>query len=236
MDGDEAKEDSDEEYPDKTSPITLSESNKSLLATSFSTTLSNSERRKVRNTFQTPGVVETRCPRLDPIFKSTSVKAEVKSADSELARLQAFVHDPVGPLTMVLHSMEDPQSSDEYTISVEEARDAVSGAIKLLGNASSQISRLRRKKILKAVNLSIQDLAEEDLFSGSAPNLFGSGFERKMKDRAKSMKLIASASKPPPGPKKFFRGGRPTAPQRGGGQARRGGRQQGWNKQSKTTK
>ena len=31
MDGDEAKEDSDEEYPDKTSPITLSESNKSLL-------------------------------------------------------------------------------------------------------------------------------------------------------------------------------------------------------------
>ena len=236
MDGDEAKEDSDEEYPDKTSPITLSESNKSLLATSFSTTLSNSERRKVRNTFQTPGVVETRCPRLDPIFKSTSVKAEVKSADSELARLQAFVHDPVGPLTMVLHSMEDPQSSDEYTISVEEARDAVSGAIKLLGNASSQISRLRRKKILKAVNPSIQDLAEEDLFSGSAPNLFGSGFERKMKDRAKSMKLIASASKPPPGPKKFFRGGRPTAPQRGGGQARRGGRQQGWNKQSKTTK
>ena len=109
------------------------------------------------------------------------MKAEVKSADSELARLQAFVHDPVGPLTMVLHSMEDPQSSDEYTISVEEARDAVSGAIKLLGNASSQISRLRRKKILKAVNPSIQDLAEEDLFSGSAPNLFGSGFERKMK-------------------------------------------------------
>ena len=107
--------------------------------------------------------------------------------------------------------------------------------IAVLGNASSQISRLRRKKILKAVNPSIQDLAE-DLFSGSAPNLFGSGFERKMKDRAKSMKLIASASKPPPGPKKFFRGGRPTAPQRGGGQARRGGRQQGWNKQSKTTK
>ena len=108
--------------------------------------------------------------------------------------------------------MEDPQSSDEYTISVEEARDAVSGAIKLLGNASSQISRLRRKKILKAVNPSIQDLAEEDLFSGSAPNLFGSGFERKMKDRAKSMKLIASASKPPPGPKKFFVGAAPLPP------------------------
>ena len=53
------------------------------------------------------------------------------------------------------------------------ARVAVSDAIKLLGNASAQISKLRRKKILKAVNPDIQGLAEEDILQEAAPNLFG---------------------------------------------------------------
>ena len=200
-----------------TGTIELSEYNQSLLSSSFSKTLSNGERRKIRNSFPIPGIQQTRCPRLDPIFKSASVKSEAKTNDAELARLQAFVLDPVCPLVKMLHSLDE----EGYTI--EEARSDLTEALRLLGNASSHISRARRRKVLRTVNPDIQDLAgEEELFRAAAPNLFGDGFEQKMKDRAESMKLLAKAKAPPP--KKFFRGGRPTAPRRGGGQASRGGR------------
>ena len=203
---------------DEDQDIALSERSVALFSSTFSSTLSNTERWRVRNSFPIPSVSETRCPRLDPIFK-TSAKLEARTADAELARIQAFVLDPVGPLARVLHAMED--SGDNITM--EEAQSALCDVVKLLGNASYQISKLRRRKILKAVNPDIQDLAEEDIFHGAAPDLFGQGFEAKMKERAESLKLIAAA-KNPAGPKKFFRGGHPFGPQRGGGQASRGGR------------
>ena len=74
-----------------------------------------------------------------------------------------------------------PTPEVEAQLSLEDARVAVSDAIKLQGNASAQISKLRRKKILKAVNPDIQDLAEEDIIQEAAPNLFGREFEDKMK-------------------------------------------------------
>ena len=150
-----------------------------------------------------------------------SVGAEVKAADVELARIQAFVLDPVGPLIRVLKATKnDP---DNPGITVDEAKSALVDAVKLLGNASAQISQLRRRKVLKAVNPEIQDLADEDIFANAAPDLFRAGFEARMKERADSMKLL-HASRPPSTAKKFFHGGRPTRPQRGGGQ-NRGGRQ-----------
>ena len=160
------------------------------------------------------------------MFKSASVKPEAKTTDAELARLQAFVLDPVGPLTNILHRL------DEEDYSLDEAKSDVSEALRLLGNASSQISRTRRKKVLKSLNPDIQDLAgEEDLFKAAAPNLFGAGFEAKMKDRAESVKLLSKAKAPPPQHKKFFRGGRSTAPRRGSGHSQRGGKQ--WQRQEK---
>ena len=103
------------------------------------------------------------------VFRTKSVKAEAKSADGELARIQAFVHDPAGPMFELLHGLD---AETESQLSLEDASVAVSDAIKLLGNASAQISKLWRKKILKAVNPDIQNLAEEDIFQEAAPNLF----------------------------------------------------------------
>ena len=117
---------------------------------------------------------ETSCPNLDPVFKS-SVKAEVKTADSELARIEAFMLDSVGPLASVLNAME--KCGDDFTL--EDAQSALRNAIKLLGNTSSQICRLRRQKILKAVNPDIQDLADEEIYSDAAPNLFGQASKEK---------------------------------------------------------
>ena len=88
----------------------------------------------------------------------------------------------------MLHDMEQ---EDGEGLSVEQFKAALYAAIQLLGNASAQVSRLRRKKILKSINPEIQDLAEEDLFSAAAPYLFGEGFEQKMKDRAESLKILS---------------------------------------------
>ena len=216
--------DNEDGEPDCFAP--LSEHNESLLSAAFSSSLNNGERRKIRNNFPPPRVQQTRCPRLDPLFKS-STKADAKSNDAELARLQAFVLDPVGPLVDLLNGLDNP----EYTM--EQARSATTEALRLLGNASSQISRCRRKRILKSVNPDIQDLAEEEgHFKSSAPNLFGPGFEVKMKDRAESVKILSKATSGSSANRKFFRGGRPTAPQRGGGQSNRGRSTKPWAQRS----
>ena len=65
-----------------------------------------------------------------------------------------------------------------------EETTAVGDVVKLLGNAPDQITSLRQSKILKAVNLEIHNLAEEDIFATAATDLFGTGFEAKMKERA----------------------------------------------------
>ena len=213
--------------------VALSENNAALVTSSFGNTISNVERRKIRSAFPIPEVEATRCPRLDPVFKAKS-KAETKTADAELARIQAFVHDPVGPLVQLLQGLGSDDEA-EPQLSPSEARTAVKDAVKLLGNASAQISRLRRKKVIKAVNPDLVDLAERNTFQDAAPSLFGDDFEDKLKKRAKSLKLFDNAEKPPP--KKFFRGGRPTVPQRGGGRpsySNRGGRQ-AWSKKDKSS-
>ena len=85
-------------------------------------------------------------------------------ADSELAQSQAFVLDPVGPLIRVLRATEDDLGI--LGITMEETKAAVADPVKLLGNASTQISRVQRRKVLKAVNpeTHVQDLAKEDIF------------------------------------------------------------------------
>uniref|UniRef100_A0A1X7V6H0 Uncharacterized protein n=1 Tax=Amphimedon queenslandica TaxID=400682 RepID=A0A1X7V6H0_AMPQE len=75
------------------------------------------------------------------------------------------------------------------------------------------------------VNPGIVDLAEEDIFENAAPYIFGNDFERKMKDRAKSVKLLTatSSSRPQRHPnKQFFPRSRNNLPPRGSSQANRG--------------
>ena len=53
-----------------------------------------------------------------------------------------------------------------------EPRDIILDAISLLGNAVTQTSKIRRKRILKLCNQDIQDLADEDdMFKEAAPNV-----------------------------------------------------------------
>ncbi len=216
----------------------LSETSRSLVQSAFSAPLSNTERRKIRTQYSHSGLPQTRCPKLDPVFKSASGKAETKTADAELARIQSFVLDPVGPL---LHLLERFQAADDDNpLAVEDAAHDIQEALRLIGNTSMQISTVRRKKVLKALNPEIQDLATEGRhFRDAAPQLFGSGFEKVMKDRAESIQILQKASKTASNsgqsyPKKFFQKGRPTAPQRGGGQNSQGRRQKQWQQRRPT--
>uniref|UniRef100_A0A1X7TUN6 Uncharacterized protein n=1 Tax=Amphimedon queenslandica TaxID=400682 RepID=A0A1X7TUN6_AMPQE len=195
-------------------PAKLSEHSKSAVAVSFTKPLLNEDRKRLRKMFPTP---ETMCPRLDSVFKSTTVKKEAKDRDGEFACLQAFIHDPATPLLAMLKDIEQ----DGEELSTEQFKAALTTAIQLLGNASAQVSRLRRRKILKAINPEIQDLAEEDIFTNAALYLFGKDYEPKMKNRAVSLKILSSSK--PPQNKQFFRSSRPTVPQRGGSLTNRGG-------------
>lgn len=115
----------------------------------------------------------------------------------------------------------------DETLTQEAAESALKAAITLLGNASSHISKLRRKKVLKELNPDIQDLAEDDSqFIDAAPKLFGAGFKKNVKERAEAMKLLKGA-KPfiKSSQKPFFQTACLSGPRRGGGYFQgRGGR------------
>ena len=97
-----------------------------------------------------------------------------------LTCIQAFVLDSVGLLIRILKATEKDQTED--SVSLNDGKAAIADALGLLGI-----------QILKAVNLEIQELANEELFGSAAPNLFGQGFEGKMKERAESLKLLNAA-------------------------------------------
>ena len=117
--------------------IKLSEANATLISSAFTSVLPNTERRRIRDSFPTTELVETRCPRLDPLFRTSSVKQEAKTADAELARIQALIHDPMAPLIRLQHAFDEEECG---TLSLEAARSALSDAIRLIGNASASIS------------------------------------------------------------------------------------------------
>ena len=142
--------------------------------------------------------------------------------DKDLLQSQGYLLDAVRPLALLLDG-----TRPEGPMDLEEAKQAVSDALQLLGNANSQISRLRRKRILKSCNPDIANLADRaDLFTQAAPHLFGDGFEAKMKERAEAVRVLQKSSKPYQQPQsRFFQSGRP---QRGGGQSYQGGRGRGF--------
>ena len=101
--------------------------------------------------------------------------------------------------------------------SVDEAQLTVRDALQLVGNTSANLSELRHKRILKALNPQMQDMAEElELFQAAAPNLFGHNFETRLKERSESLKILSTCRKkdsPPPHKKqKFFRQSHSSAP------------------------
>ena len=154
--------------------IQVSEHTAKTLKAAFSRPLPNQARLQTRKPYPLPNSEVTKCPKLDPVAKQLLQK-EPKQADASLAKLQALVLDVVAPL---VHIME---GSQQGTLNTEQAAEASKSALSLLGNASAQISRERRKRVILCLNKKLHPLAEEeDMFEESAPLLLGKVFETKM--------------------------------------------------------
>ena len=96
-------------------------------------------------------------------------------------------------------------------------------ALGVIGNASAQQAKERRRNVLKDMNNNIMPLAEEDdQLQGAAPLLFGEGFEKKMKDQVDAVCCLRKSGKPT---ESHFQQGRPhgTGYHRGRGSNRRRG-------------
>lgn len=201
----------------------LSRETDAFLEETFSTTLENVQRKEVRDRYPIPSTPMTRTPKVDDIFALPESKfmksAEARQMDKDLLQSQGYLLDVVRPLARLLEG-----TKSEGAMELGEANQAVSDALRLLGNANTQISRLRRKRVLKTCNPDIANLADRtDLFKESAPHLFGEGFELKMKERAEAVSVLQKSSKSYQHPQsRFFRAGRP---QRGAGQGYRGNSQ-----------
>ena len=148
--------------------------------------LPNSDRHQLRNGFALPKVAVTKTPSLDPVMAAQCSKS-TKANDKVLARLQALTLNAVGPLTSILEKL----NSSDSEIDDDEVGYTVESAVTLLGNASSQMSALRRQKILEEYNKDLLSFAQdrEEEFTKAAPQLFGAQFP---KDAANHLEQVAA--------------------------------------------
>ena len=110
---------------------------------------------------------------MDKVVKSR-LSAQTRAKDKQLARTQALLLDAVGRLSFILEEASKGQLPPKATL------EAVQTALRLLGNASANISRERRRSAIANMNSRLVDTAEDDhLFAKAAPNLFGNGFAKK---------------------------------------------------------
>ena len=163
--------------------------------------------------------------------------------------------DAVGPVTYILESAVKGELTQKAAI-IEAAQTA----LKLLGNASGNANRERRKSALQSLNPRLVDMAEDEaIYKTAGPLLFGEGFTKKAKERDDELKCLnqatsstnkASSSSSSSQKSNFFQSGRPykTHAPRGAGRdyrGQRGGYQrnhpyhqsgQGWQRNKPETK
>ena len=171
IDGNDAAETADTDDSDGCALHKVSKDTASLLGEAFSKPVANSTRRRWRMTYGMPALDATKSPKLDTMIRP-QIPKDAKEADRSLGRLQALLLDAVGPLAHVL----EQQRAGRLT--PDSAVEAVTQAVRFLGNAQANVSSERRKKIVGHLNKDLRLLVEEtERFTSSAPYLFGRDFE-----------------------------------------------------------
>ena len=108
-----------------------------------------------------------------------------------IVMLQDCRLDAVAPLVFIL------EEAQKGTLTSQSAAEAAKAALLLLGNASAQTAKERRKKVTKDLNTDLVSLSEDpELFEDAAPLLFGASFERKMKEQLENLKCIRQSVTP----------------------------------------
>lgn len=180
------------------------------------------ERRAVIKEFPRPASDGAITPSLDNYL--TSMISGAKISDNSLRDIQDKILDILGPLCSLHENITlMHESLEEDAITLDKATVAamfgcVKKAIMLVGDTSAQISSKRREQVLTKLNPVLASLGKE-AFPDSGKQLFGDGFEARLKLRSETANTVADAKK---AGKTFFRG---TAPRRFQGRFR-GGRGQ----------
>ena len=96
--------------------------------------------------------------------------------------------DSLSPISAIMENLE--------RMTVEDVREASSAAVKLIGNANTHMSSLRREKLVTAMNKNLTPLVKEDAdFTEAAPNLFGLDFSKQAKDYLTRSRLFNQPSR-----------------------------------------
>lgn len=159
-------------------------------------------------------------PSLDSYLPS--MISGVKTSDTALRETQDKVLDILGPLCTLyenINLMHESCTEDNITLdkaSVSAMFNCVKKAILLVGDTSAQLSAKRREQVLTKLNPYLTSLGKED-FPEAGKELFGEGFESRLKLRTETANTVAQAKKagrqffPGSAPRRFqgrFRGGR----------------------------
>ena len=130
--------------------------------------------------------------KVDQVMKSLASQS-AKMADRELLRIQTYVLDSIAPVSSLLEQI----SHDSDRLSIDDFKLAVSTAAELIGNASAQISKLRREKMESSINKNLLPLVKEDGdFLNMATNLFGPDFSKWAKEHLDQVKSLRAATFP----------------------------------------
>ena len=201
--------DPDSEDPDS-EVQKLSATTSRIVQEAFSHSIPNERRRNLKRKLPTPDTPHTKCPKLDPAIQSRLPK-HAKDADRNLARLQTLVLDAAAPLINTL------EAARVGSLTTREAAESAQLALKLLGNASANISIERRHKATTHLNPELSTLVQDEgSFKESAPLLFGKGFDQLAKEHIEAIKSLKKTTFQPN--RSFQRSHPPQS--RGGGTSR----------------
>ena len=162
--------------------LKLSSSTTKIVEDAFGHSISNERRRSLKRKQPIPDTPFTKCPKLDPTIQSRLPKP-AKDTDRNLARLQTLVLDAAASLLSTL------ESARNGSLTPKSAAESAQLALKLLGNASANISTERRRKATTYLNPELATLIDdEDTFREAAPLLFGKTFDQQARDHMEAVK------------------------------------------------
>ena len=144
-----------------------------------------------------PNVDAAFTPRLDSYLPG--LMGGLTGPDAELREVQDMVLDIMGPLGTAHDNLIE--KLDAQTSVIQFSKEEVTGlmaiiqrSIQLAGHASATISQKRRVAVLSKVNKAYASLGKED-FPEAGKDLFGKGFESRLKERTETAKAISEAKK-----------------------------------------
>ena len=150
----------------------------------FACSMVNEKRRSLKRKQPVPDT-HIKCPKLDSTIQSRLPKS-AKDANCASARIQTLVG---APLINIL------ESARKGTLNTKEAAESAQQALKLLGNASANISMERKRNATQYLNTELVTMVDnEQSFKDAAPLLFRKTFDQRARDHIDTVKSLKKTS------------------------------------------